>query len=55
MARPAAASDLFQMVHFALPLPDGRGRAGLKIAYRRRPAAGRRTQDRLLRRKEATA
>ena len=40
MARPAAASDLFQMVHFALPLPDGRGRAGLKIAYRRRPAAG---------------
>ena len=40
MAQPAAASDPFQMVHFALPLPDGRGRAGLKIAYRRRPAAG---------------
>lgn len=40
MAKPAAASDPFQMVHFALPMPDGRGRAGLKIAYRRRPAAG---------------
>jgi hypothetical protein len=40
MAKPAAASDPFQMVHFALPLPEDRGRAGLKIAYRRRPAAG---------------
>jgi hypothetical protein len=40
MAKPAAASDPFRMVHFALPLPDDRGRAGLKIAYRRRPAAG---------------
>ena len=42
MAKPAAASDPFQMVHFALPLPEDRGRAGLKIAYRRRPAAGKR-------------
>lgn len=40
MTKPAAASDPFQMVHFALPLPEDRGRAGLKIAYRRRPAAG---------------
>jgi hypothetical protein len=41
MARPAAAAQPFQMVHFALPMPDGPCRAGLKIAYRRRPAAGR--------------
>lgn len=40
MARPAAAAEPFQTVHFALPMPDGSGRAGLKIAYRRRPAAG---------------
>lgn len=41
MAKPAAASDPFQMVHFALPMPDDRSRTGLKIAYRRRSAGGR--------------
>jgi hypothetical protein len=40
MAKSVSSSDLFQMVHFALPMPDERYRAGLKIAYRRRPAAG---------------
>jgi hypothetical protein len=40
MARSATAADPSPMVHFALPMPDGRGRVGLKIAYRRRPAAG---------------
>jgi len=29
------------MVHFALPMPDDRSRTGLKIAYRRRSAGGR--------------
>jgi hypothetical protein len=40
LAKSASASEPFQVVHFALPMPDGRCRAGLKIAYRRRPAAG---------------
>ncbi len=37
---PSAAADPFQMVHFPLPLPDERGRGELKIAYRRKPTAG---------------
>ena len=37
---PSTAADAFQMVHFPLPLPDERGRGELKIAYRRKPAAG---------------
>jgi hypothetical protein len=38
MAKPGAAAERFQMVHFALPMPDGRHQARLKIAYpRRRP------------------
>jgi len=41
MAKPAAAPDPFQMVHFTLPLADDRSRAGLKVAYRRRSAGGR--------------
>ena len=40
MTQSASAADPFQMVHFALPMPDDRCRAGLKIAYRRRPADG---------------
>jgi hypothetical protein len=40
MAPSAPASEPFQMVHFALPMPDDRCRVGLKIAYRKRPAAG---------------
>lgn len=40
IAKSASASEPFQMVHFALPMPDDRCRAGLKIAYRRRPAVG---------------
>ncbi len=41
MARPAAQPAPFQMVHFDLPMAGERCRAGLKIAYGRRPAAGR--------------
>jgi hypothetical protein len=40
MTQSASAAHPFQMVHFALPMPDDRCQAGLKIAYRRRPAAG---------------
>jgi hypothetical protein len=40
MARPAAAAEPFQMVHFALPMPDERQRVWLKLAYPRRRPAG---------------
>jgi hypothetical protein len=41
MAKPAPAAEPFQLVHFALPMPDDRRPARLKFAYRRRRAAGR--------------
>jgi hypothetical protein len=40
LARPAAGADPFQMVHYVLPMAGGRCQAELKIAYGRRPAAG---------------
>jgi len=40
MAKPAAAAEPFQMVHFALPMPDDRHLVQLKIAYPRRRPAG---------------
>jgi hypothetical protein len=40
MAKPAAAAEPFQMVHFALPVPDDRHPVQLKIAYPRRRPAG---------------
>ena len=40
LAPPHAGPQSFQMVHFALPMADERCRAELKIAYGRRPAAG---------------
>ena len=40
LAKAHAETHPFQMVHFALPMPDARCRAELKIAYGRRPTAG---------------
>lgn len=40
MAKAAPAAEPVQVVQFALPLPDGRHPARLKIAYRRRRTAG---------------
>jgi hypothetical protein len=40
MAKPAAAAEPYQMVHFALPMPDDRHEVHLKIAYPRRRPAG---------------
>lgn len=40
LAKTHAEAHPFQMVHFALPMPDARCRAELKIAYGRRPTAG---------------
>lgn len=40
IAKPASASQPFQMVHFALPMADERHQAQLKIAYRRRRGTG---------------
>lgn len=40
MAKPASAAEAFQMVHFALPVPDDRHPVQLKIAYPRRRPAG---------------
>jgi hypothetical protein len=41
LAKANAEAHPFQMVQFALPMPDARCRAELKIGYGRRPAAGR--------------
>jgi hypothetical protein len=41
LAKAHVEAHPFQMVQFALPLPDARGRAELKMGYSRRPAAGR--------------
>jgi len=41
LAKAPAETHFFQTVHFALPMPDARCRAKLKIGYGRRPAAGR--------------
>lgn len=41
MAKPDAPPAPFQTVHFDLPVAGERGRASLKVAYGRRPAAGR--------------
>ncbi len=40
LAQPAPGPHPFHMVHFALPMPGERCQAELKIAYGRRPAAG---------------
>jgi len=40
MAKPTAAAEPFQMVHFALPMTDDRHQVQLKIAYPRRRPAG---------------
>ncbi|MGE5255767.1 MAG: hypothetical protein ACM3KE_03795 [Hyphomicrobiales bacterium] len=40
MAKPAAAGEPFQMVHFTLPVRDDRHQVQLKIAYSRRRPAG---------------
>lgn len=40
LAKAHAEPHPFQVVHFALPMPDARCRAELKIAYGRRPTAG---------------
>lgn len=54
--RPASASEVLQVLHFALPAPEGRSAGALKVAYRARrsenPDAGHRvslllTLDRL--------